>query len=204
MLNKRIYEGKSREELFEKMQEELNLSLEELYIEEEVMPGSLFKGQRYRLKVVTKEDVRSFIEAYVREFSTLANIKIEYALTEEDDFYKLELNSENNPILIGREGKTLTYFQILLRQALLKNVGQVIHINVDIANYKEQKLKNLESQIEGIAKEVLSSKIDAILDPMSSYERRKVHTIISTMDHLKTESVGEGNERHIVIHYVEK
>ena len=86
----------------------------------------------------------------------------------------------------------------------MKNVGQVIHINVDIANYKEQKLKNLESQIEEIAKEVLSSKIDAILDPMSSYERRKVHTIISTMDHLKTESVGEGNERHIVIHYVEK
>lgn len=204
MLNKRIYEGKSREELLEKIQEELNLSLEELYIEEEVMPGSLFKGQRYRLKVVTKEDVRAFIEAYVREFSTLVNIKIEYELTEEDDFYKLELNTENNPILIGREGKTLTYFQILLRQTLLKNVGQIIHINVDIANYKEQKLKNLERQIEEIAKEVLSSKIDVILDPMSSYERRKVHTIISTIDHLKTESVGEGNERHIVIHYVEK
>lgn len=80
----------------------------------------------------------------------------------------------------------------------------MIHVNVDIAGYKEQRLRNIERQIEDIAKEVLSSKIDVSLDPMNAYERRKVHTIISNIDHLKTESVGEGKERHIVIRYIEK
>lgn len=124
MLNKRVYEGKDREELLEKIKEELNLSLNELYIEEETIPGSLFKGQRYIFKVVTKPDIRDFIEEYVKEFSSLANIRIESKLTEEEDFFKLVLDSDNNPILIGREGKTLAYFQLLLRQALLKMLGK--------------------------------------------------------------------------------
>lgn len=204
MLNKREYEGKDREELLVKIQEELKLPLSELYIQEETTQAGLFKGQQYKLTVVTKPDVRTFIEEYVQEFSNLTNIKIDYKLTEEEDFFQLVLDGENNPILIGREGKTLEYFQILLRQALLKNVGQTIHINVDIAGYKEQKLKNIERQMEEIAKEVLSSKIDVTLDPMNSYERRKVHSIISPIEHLKTESVGEGKERHIIIRYVEK
>ena len=204
MLNKRSFEGKDKESLLERIKEELNLSLEDLYIEEEVITGGLFKGQKYCLKVITKEEVREFIGNYVDEFSKLANIKIQYELTEDDDFFHLLLISENNPILIGREGKTLEHFQILLRQALLKNTGHVIKINVDIAGYKEQKLKNLEKQIHTVAQEVLSSKIDVSLDPMNSYERRKVHTIISGMEHLKTESIGEGKERHIVIRYVEK
>ena len=202
MLNKREYEGKDREELLVKIQEELKLPLSELYIQEETTQAGLFKGQQYKLTVVTKPDVRTFIEEYVQEFSNLTNIKIDYKLTEEEDFFQLVLDGENNPILIGREGKTLEYFQILLRQALLKNVGQTIHINVDIAGYKEQKLKNIERQMEEIAKEVLSSKIDVTLDPMNSYERRKVHSIISPIEHLKTESVGEGKEilQYMIIH----
>ncbi len=204
MINKREYEGKDREDLLVKIKEELQFPVDELYIQEETTQAGLFKGQRYKLTVVTKLDVRTFIEEYVKEFSHLANIKMDYKLTEEEDFFKLVLDSDNNPILIGREGKTLAYFQVLLRQALLKNVGQMIPIHVDIAGYKEQKVRNIERQIEEIAKEVLSSKIDVSLDPMNSYERRKVHTIISTIDHLKTESIGEGKERHIVIRYVEK
>lgn len=203
MINKRVFEGKDKEELIKKITDELETNIEELYIEEEIVNGGLFKGQKYILKVITKKEVKAFIENYVQEYSRLSNIKIQYELTEEDGFFKLLLVSENNPILIGREGKTLEYFQLLLRQSLLKNTGHAIKINVDVSGYKDKKMKNLERQIKEIAKEVINSKIDVSLDPMNSYERRKVHSIISTMENLTTESIGEGKERHIVIKYVE-
>lgn len=204
MVNKRVFEGKDKEELVSKITENLNCPLDSLYIEEEVVNGGLFKGQKYILKVTTKEDVKDFIKNYVNEYAKLSNIAIQFELTEEDDYFHLILVSDNNPILIGRDGKTLEYFQFLLRQALLKNTGHMIHINVDVAGYKEKKMKNLERQIKEIAKEVIHSKMDVSLDPMNSYERRKVHSIISPMEHLKTESVGEGKERHIVIKYIEE
>ena len=82
--------------------------------------------------------------------------------------------------------------------------GALIKVNLDISNYKVKKLKNLESDVREIAKDVLNTKLDASLDPMNSYERRYIHSIINEYKNLKTESVGEGQERHIVIKYVEE
>ena len=131
------------------------------------------------------------------------NIKIQYELNETDGIYNLTLVSENNPILIGREGKTLESLQLLLRQAVQKQTGHSIKVNIDISGYKNKKMKNLEYEVKKIAREVQTSKIDASLDPMNSYERRRIHTLISEMKNLTTESVGEGKERHIIIKYVE-
>ena len=79
-----------------------------------------------------------------------------------------------------------------------------IKINVDISNYKYEQAKKLEKNIKNIAKEVLKTKVDTSLDPMNSYNRRIVHTIVSEFSDLETESVGEGKERHVVIKYVGK
>jgi spoIIIJ-associated protein len=202
-LNKKVYEGKTKEEVLNRIETELNTSISNLYIEEKIINGGLFKGTKYILEVLTKDDIKEYIENYIQEYSKYMNIKIQCELKEEEGIYKLLLISDNNAILIGKEGKTLEYFQILLRQALLKNTGHIIKVNVDISGYKDQKIKKLESQIHKLAKEILNTKIDVSLDPMNSYERRIVHSIISKMENLKTESIGEGKERHIIIKYVE-
>jgi spoIIIJ-associated protein len=203
MLNKRIYEGKNKEEILLKIEEELNEKKENLYIEEEVISGKLFKSSKCILKVLTKSDIKEYLEKFIKEYSNLMNISIQYELNETEGIYNLTLVTENNPILIGREGKTLECLQLLIRQAILKQTGFPIKVNVDISGYKNKKIKNLEYEVKKIAREVQNSKIDVSLDPMNSYERRKIHTLISNMEHLETESVGEGRERHIVIKYKE-
>lgn len=203
MVNKRVYEGKNKEDLLLQIKEELNLEKEDLYIEEEITSAKLFKSAKCTLKVLTKEDVKNYLKEFINDYSKLMNIEIKYELTETEGIYNLTLVSENNPILIGREGKTLECLQLLIRQAVQKQTGFSIKVNVDISGYKNKKIKNLEYEVKKIAREVQSSKIDASLDPMNSFERRKIHTLISTMDHLETESVGEGRERHIVIKYKE-
>ena len=64
-----------------------------------------------------------------------------------------------------------------------------------------KKVKRIEREIKKIAKEVLNSKIEAKLDPMNSYERRIVHTIISNFEKLETESFGQDPMRYVVIRY---
>lgn len=78
-----------------------------------------------------------------------------------------------------------------------------LKINLDVSNYKMKKMKNIEKIVREVALEVKNSKVTASLDPMNSYERRFVHTIISEYPELETESVGEGLERHITIKYKE-
>jgi spoIIIJ-associated protein len=105
--------------------------------------------------------------------------------------------------LIGKEGKTLNALQTLIRQSIKNNTGLLIKLNLDVSNYKLKKLKNIERLVRGIAEDVEASQISVSLDPMNSYERRLVHTLIDEYPNLITESTGEGKERHVTIKYKE-
>ena len=130
------------------------------------------------------------------------NIKIETEIKELDNSFNVILISDNNAILIGKEGKTLNAIQTLIRQALKVQINLNLKINIDVANYKVKKLKNIESQVKKIAEDVINTKITAALDPMNSYERRFVHNLINSYSNLETESIGEGKDRRITIKYI--
>ena len=200
-----MYEGKNREDLINKITEELNCNENELVILEQFTEGKLFKSQKYNLSVITKAEIKKQLKNFFNELSKLMNVTIESEINiTEDNIYNINLVTSNNSILIGKEGKTLDAIQCLLRQISQNDLQNKIKINVDISNYKYEQTKKLEKNIKNIAKEVLKTKVDTSLDPMNSYNRRIVHTIVSEFPDLETESVGEGKERHVVIKYVGK
>lgn len=200
-----MYEGKNREDLINKITEELNCNENELVILEQFTEGKIFKSQKYKLSVITKAEIKKQLKNFFNELSKLMNVTIESEINiTEDNIYNINLVTSNNSILIGKEGKTLDAIQCLLRQISQNDLQNKIKINVDISNYKYEQAKKLEKNIKNIAKEVLKTKVDTSLDPMNSYNRRIVHTIVSEFSDLETESVGEGKERHVVIKYVGK
>ncbi len=200
-----MYEGKNREDLINKITEELNCNENELVILEQFTEGKLFKSQKYNLSVITKAEIKKQLKNFFNELSKLMNVTIESEINiTEDNIYNINLVTSNNSILIGKEGKTLDAIQCLLRQISQNDLQNKIKINVDISNYKYEQTKKLEKNIKNIAKEVLKTKVDTSLDPMNSYNRRIVHTIVSEFSDLETESIGEGKERHVVIRYVGK
>ncbi len=200
-----MYEGKNREDLINKITEELNCNENELVILEQFTEGKIFKSQKYNLSVITKAEIKKKLKNFFNELGKLMNVTIESEINiTEDNIYNINLVTSNNSILIGKEGKTLDAIQCLLRQISQNDLQNKIKINVDISNYKYEQTKKLEKNIKNIAKEVLKTKVYTSLDPMNSYNRRIVHTIVSEFSDLETESVGEGKERHVVIKYVGK
>ena len=131
------------------------------------------------------------------------NIDVDMEILENDGIYNITLVSDNNSILIGKEGKTLNSIQTILRQALKNNSEFSLKANVDVSNYKLKKMKNIERLVRELVKEVKETKLSVSLEPMNSYERRLVHTIVSEYPDLETESTGEGKERHVTIKYKE-
>ena len=113
--------------------------------------------------------------------------------------YDISIRSDNNNILIGKDGKTLNAIQLILRQSF-KELNQFdLRIIVDVSNYKAKKIKNLEYEVKKICKEVLKTKVEVKLDPMNSYERRKVHSVVAEFEGLQSISYGESPNRYTVI-----
>jgi spoIIIJ-associated protein len=115
----------------------------------------------------------------------------------EEIHYHVE--SDENALLIGREGRTLLALQFMLRNYLNVFVDNHLIISLDIGNYHENRRKQLEILATKTAKEVAQTRIAVKLDPMNAFDRRIIHTKLSEWRDVITESEGEGEERALVI-----
>lgn len=193
------YEDKSKDIAKEKALNELNIEEDKVYFIENIKETGLFKNKKYDLTVIKKSDVILEIKNFLEEFSKKFNIELHSEIKENNNNINIMLVSSNNPILIGKDGKTLESLQLVLNQYIQNQTGLNIKIIIDAANYKEKKVKNLEYQIKKICKDVLRNKVAVKLDPMNSYNRRIVHNIVSEFENLTSLSEGEEPNRYIVI-----
>src|SRR5574344_807183 len=203
-MNTYKYEGKSYEEALKKCYDELNLLESDLIINSNEVNGSLFKSKKVEIEVVKKSDLIKFIKEFLISICQKMNIEANLEIREDDDIINVQILSNNNQILIGKDGKILNSLQILLRQAVSNKIRCEEKINLDIANYKNKRLKRIEREVRNIIRDIENTKIEVSLDPMNSYERRYVHCIVSEYNNIETESFGEGTTRHVVIRYAKK
>jgi spoIIIJ-associated protein len=109
------------------------------------------------------------------------------------------INTSENPLLIGKNGKTLENIQFYIRNIINLYSEEHLIVLVDIGGYKENRKKQLEILATKTAKEVARTRVEAKLYPMNAYERRIIHTKLSDWRDVSTISEGEGHERHLVI-----
>lgn len=117
-----------------------------------------------------------------------------------DNDLNFNVTGENVGKLIGFRGETLNAIQVLLGG--LKRAGEGRYrIYLDIENYKkarEQTLVELANRMADKAEEI---ERNVHLDPMSAYERRIIHSALQSRTLVETESMGEGENRHVVIKF---
>ncbi len=108
--------------------------------------------------------------------------------------------------LIGARGDTIHAMDFLIKKIYEKQhphvEGQEDHrFLVDINDYQVDRIKDLQTKALLMADRARSFQYDVELSPMSSYERLIVHTTLQDQPNVKTESLGEGRSRRVVIKY---
>ncbi|NCC71438.1 hypothetical protein EOM09_07720, partial [bacterium] len=113
------------------------------------------------------------------------------------------IHSDNNSILIGKKGHILDALHKYLRQVIYTETDIYPQLILDVEGYKEKQIFYLERDAKKIAKEVQDTKIDVKMDPMNSYDRKVIHSVLADFKNIKTESIGEEPNRCVVIKYKE-
>ena len=170
----------------------------------EILTREYEEDGKYKMEVVKKEDVKEYIKSYLEKVTTEMGLETKFEINEDEEVFSVKMFSNNNPILIGKDGRTLTSLQSLIRQSLSNQIKFNVKVNLDASNYKVKKEKFFERDIKNIINDVMKSKDEVKLDSMNSYKRRIVHSIASEYYNIETESFGEEPERYVVIRYVEK
>ena len=192
------------------VEEAVKLASEELGIDENDVIYTIVEekkgliGKKAIINVYELCDAIEFTEKYVRdvvESLGVGGVSVKTSL--EDDIIRVQIDSDHNPILIGKNGTTLQALNEIVRLAVSGKFRRRFRILLDIGDYKNAKYSRVASIARRTAKEVQKSKVDVTLDPMPSDERRVVHSAVSEFSHIKTESTGEGHNRAVTIKYVE-
>ena len=197
-MQKYIYDGKNYEEAKEKALKELNIAEENLIINILEEKNSLLK-KNTKIEVINYNDIIDYTKEVINEITKMMGINVNLEVRRREDNITIKIFSDHNAVLIGKNGYTIQALQTIVRQIIYNEVNQNISIILDVENYKEKKIKNIEYLAKKTAREVAKTKVEAKLDSMNSYERRIVHSILSDDKYVYTESVGEEPDRCVVI-----
>lgn len=130
---------------------------------------------------------------------SLLSLEGSFEVDEKEDMVKVSIDLEDAGKLIGRDGETLGALQYLVNMIVAKNISEEKRVVVDVASWRQGKEEELAGKAKEWAIEVKESGKDMELPAMPSWQRRIVHLVIEETEGVKSESVGEGAERHLVI-----
>ncbi len=149
--------------------------------------------------MISKEGLEK-IRKITKEFfqKTTFDVSLDFS-TQEENTLLIEVKTEDPQILIGERGQTLADIQHLLKIILRKKTEELFYINVDINDYKKKKAEYLKELANSVADDVILTKKEKALSPMRAFERRIVHMELAERSGVITESIGERDERKVVV-----
>ena len=138
------------------------------------------------------EEVKKFLNKF------LDNEKKWTAEIKEYDIY-VDIEGENLQFLIGYRGENINSLKTILSSIANKKSTSKIRVYLDIAGYREKRIKTLEDLAEKLARTVERTRKPVTLEPMTAYERKIIHTKLQNNNKVKTFSKGEEPYRKVVI-----
>lgn len=137
----------------------------------------------------------------------LADMKIDAEVTMSDgdnDDKLISINGEGASVLIGHHGDTLDSLQYLANLAANKKEEgekrKFVRVTLDVEGYRSKREEALRALARKMADKVLRYKKSVMLEPMTPYERRIIHSEVQKIDGVATNSIGSDGNRKVVMY----
>jgi len=111
----------------------------------------------------------------------------------------LEIESPDSKFIIGKQGATLVSLQHILKMLVRAKSDTYINFSVDVNGYQQQQDAYIREAANDLASEAAINGRAVTMEPMNGYERRLVHLELEKNSKVKTESIGEGEDRKVII-----
>ena len=151
---------------------------------------------------VSKEDLekaKKEINTFLSEFLKQIADTITYEISEEENVVHVLITGEESTRLIGYRGESLNSLQTILTTIANKGRESNVKVILDVGEYKDARKKTLEDLASKIERTVTKTGKSITLEPMTAYERKIIHTKLQDSKTVKTHSIGENENRRVVI-----
>ena len=158
--------------------------------------------KKAKIENLSKEDLekaKKEINTFLSEFLKQIADTITYEISEEENVVHVLITGEESTRLIGYRGESLNSLQTILTTIANKGRESNVKVILDIGEYKDARKKTLEDLASKIERTVTKTGKSITLEPMTAYERKIIHTKLQDSKTVKTHSIGENENRRVVI-----
>lgn len=195
--------GKTVDEAIEQALQNLSVTIDEVDVEvlEESTKGifGLFGVKPAKVKVVLKDGPADKALHLLNGIVENMGLQVEMNVVEKKDFLTINLTGPELGILIGRRGETLDALQFLVNLSVNKKQEVRKKVIIDVEGYRNRREETLQKLAQKLANKARQRGRNVVLEPMSSQERRIIHTALQGRDDIYTFSEGSDPYRKIVI-----
>ena len=207
MIREAIVTGMTLDAAIDKGCEELGIeredcSVEVLEREKKGLFGKIKTEAKIRVYIEEPDENEKLVLAKEYLLELLEKLGVENAVLqveEKENAAVITVDGENLGTIIGRRGETLDALQYLTSLVCNRAKGDYYKISLDCCGYREKREETLKELANKIAKQVLRTGRNSVLEPMNPYERRIIHAVISEIEGVSSKSIGEDPNRKVVV-----
>ncbi|MFA5714164.1 MAG: R3H domain-containing nucleic acid-binding protein [Candidatus Paceibacterota bacterium] len=145
------------------------------------------------------ENIKEIIKDFFVQVGFVVEVEGKAEERDGEDVLDINIKTVEAQALIGKQGLVLADIQLLLRKVIKKKTDKDFYLSLDIDNYKKNKENYLRDVAQSVADEVSRTGREKELPFTSSFDRRIVHMELADRKDVTTESVGEGEERKVIV-----
>ena len=199
--------GKTIEEAVDNACKELELTKDEFTYEIIEYPNKGFLGigsKNALIKVYYKKGITEDSKKYINDLFRLMGVSGNYDIEAESSDNKhtnIVLKGESVGFLTKKHGELIEAIQNVLALAMNKKTGAFCKVSMDVNDYREKEAKKVEELALKLSEKALKTRRKIFMKPMSSYQRRIVHSTLQNVENITTYSIGEEPNRKVIIAY---
>jgi spoIIIJ-associated protein len=194
------------EQATEKAEAQLGLSRDQFKVEviREGRSGILGVGGREAVirvssTTLTEEDVVSRVTEVLDTLLGLMGAQGKVEVLSDELPLALNIKGDDLGILIGRRGQTLVALEYVTKLIVVQRLKAWVPLTIDVGGYRKHRRDSLQKLALYLAEQVKSRRRAMPMEPMPADERRIIHLALADHPDVTTQSIGEGENRKVVI-----
>ncbi len=144
-------------------------------------------------------NIETKIKTRINELLKHLDVSPNVEISSKEDTHHVDIDGDDLSFLIGYRGDSLNALQTMLANMLFKELGEWVHVVVDINGYRKSRGEKIEEMTRNFIDRVRFHNTNVEMPTMNAFERRQVHMFVSEYPDIVSESSGEGRARRVVL-----
>ncbi len=145
------------------------------------------------------EEINKTIEEEAKALLDKIGLDATVKVEPQDDSFSVHIDCQENALLIGKHGNTLSSLELVLSLIVSQKTGEFKRILVEIGGYRQEREEYLQDLTGRLVDEVVETGEAKTVRGLKPWERRVIHMQLAESDEVTSESEGEGRDRVLVI-----